>query len=204
MPSPQFPDVPFSTGVPAVLRSVAARLTPPEALLTRDSDDIDRLAASQWGIFDEGFSDVLKPDSIAAVGINGEHRIADYPIEKGQFESYNKVKVPSEYRVILTKGGPLSERVAFLTKLEQLSDDLNLYNVVTPERLYQNVNIVRVSQDRNAQNGATLLTVEVGLREIRQAAAAAFTNTRSAASANPSDRGSVRTVAAYHPSEEIK
>lgn len=204
MPSPQFPDVPLSTGVPAVLRSVAARITPPEALLTRDSDEIDRLAATQWGIFDENFTDILKPDSIAAVGMQGEYRIADYPVEKGGFMSYNKVRTPTEIRVVLTKGGALSERVAFLTQLDQMRGDLKLYNVVTPERLYENVNIVRVTLDRSAQNGATLLTVEVGLREIRLTAAQQFTKTRDPSAAKAQDVGSRQPGATDVNPGEIK
>lgn len=204
MPSPQFPDVPLSTGVPAVLRSVTARLTPPESLLTRDSDEIDRLAASQWGIFDEGFSDVLKPDSIASVGMQGEYRIADYPTEKGGFASYNKVQTPMDIRVILTKGGALSERVAFLAKLEAMRGDLKLYNVITPERLYQNVNVVRVTLDRSAQNGATLLTVEVGLREVRLTAAQQFSKTRTPDAANTQDVGSRQPGATDVNPGEIK
>lgn len=165
----------------------------PETKLTSDSQDVAALIANQWGVFSEGGALVVEPDNIAAVGYSAEYRTADYPIEKGGFESYDKVALPFEVRVVMSKGGKLAERQAFLAKLEAIRGDRKLYNVVTPEGSYRNVNIGRVQLDRNADRGATMLTVEVGLREIRQSAAIAFTDSRTPSGADARDDGSVQT-----------
>lgn len=192
MPSPTYPNVPVTQGVPPVRRGPSNSGLQPEQRQTRDSSGVERAARDQWGVFGEGGALVLEPDNIAAVGYSAEYRTADYPIEQGGFETYDKVALPFETRVVMSKGGRLADRQAFLTKLEAIKGDRKLYSVVTPEATYRNVNIVRVQLDRAADHGATLLTVEVGLREIRQSATAAFTSSRTASGADARDNGSVQ------------
>ncbi len=204
MPAPTYPNVPVTQGVPPVPRDASNSASGDEPLLTRDADAIDRLAATQWGIFTQGGGNVLTPDNIAAVGYSAEYRHADYPLEGGGFESYNKVATPFSNRVMMTKGGRLSERQSFLATLESIRGDLNLYNVVTPERVYLNVNIERVTLDRNASNGATLLGVEVLMREIRQTATAAFSSSQSPSGADAVNNGSVQTKPSSQPVDQIK
>jgi len=193
MPAPTFPNVPVTQGVPPVLRGPTNSRSQSERRLTKDSAGVEQLASRQWGVFSAEGALVLEPDNIAGVGYSAEYRLADYPIEKGAFETYDKVALPFETRVTMSKGGKLAERQAFLAKLESIRGDRKLYNVVTPEATYRNVNIARVQLDRNADRGATMLTVEVDLREIRQTAAIAFTKARTPSGADARDNGSVQT-----------
>lgn len=156
------------------------------------------------GIYDKSGVNVLQPDNIAAIGYSGEYRISDYPLEQGQFETYNKVALPFQSRVALTKGGTLSERQGFLSRIEEIRGNLTLYNVVTPERVYMDVNIERVTLDRTASNGAGLLNVELVLREIRQTTAVAFTSSQTPSGADVVNNGSVQTKPSNQPAGQIK
>lgn len=202
MASPTFPNVPFALGVPPVPRAPGARYND-EPRLTKDADEIDRLAASQWGIFFQG-RNVLLPDNIVSASATSEYRIADFPIEKGQFESFNKVALPRQNRVVMSKGGSLSERQDFLYRLKSIEGDLRAYDILTPERVYLSANIERVTLDRDAGKGATLLTVEVVLREIRQTATVAFSSSRDPSGADPVNGGFVQTKPTSIPPSSIR
>lgn len=204
MPSSPFPNVPFAAGVPPVPRDAARPPSGNEARLTKDSAAVDRLAASQWGIFTDGGANVLRPDNIVAVGYSSEFRISDYPLQAGKFETYDKVATPSQNRVIATKGGPLSDRQAFLARVESIRGDRKLYTILTPERGYFNVNIERVTLDRDATKGATLLTVEIVFREIRQTATAAFSNSQTPSGADEVNDGSVQPEATEQTGGDVR
>jgi hypothetical protein len=192
MAGPVFPDVPKVPGVPAVARSALNSGTETEPQLTQDSITVTATAKNQWGVYTAAGALALDPDTIAAVGYDAECRIADYPIEEGGFEAYNKVAMPFQNRVIMSKGGTLEQRRAFLKAVEEIRGDLELYNVVTPEWTYIGVNIVRVGIDRSREQGAGLITVELQLQEIRQNVTASFSATRDPASADQVSNGSAQ------------
>lgn len=194
MAGPIYPDVPNVAGVPAVRRLTSA-VTATEPALTADSITVIATAKNQWGIYDSANAKVLDPDSVMSVAYDAEFRIADFPIEEGGFESYDKVALPYHARVVLTKGGNIADRRAFLTAIEEIRADLNLYNVVTPERSYLNANIARVSIDRSREQGANLITAEIILQEIRQNATATFTASQPSA-ADVVSGGPVQATAA--------
>lgn len=190
-PAP-FPDVPVAIGVPPVNRGPTNAGVSTETRLTKDSDSVSQLASTQWGIYTDGGVQIVRPDSVIGFGYSAEYRIADYPIEQGGFESYDKVALPFMARVIMAKGGTLAERQSFHQAIEAIRGDRELYTVVTPEALYLDVNITRVELDRSQQRGAGMLVVELYLQEIRQKATAKFSNTRDPASDDNADRGSVQ------------
>jgi hypothetical protein len=196
MAGPVFPDVPKVPGVPAVARSILNPGTATEPKLTQDSITVTAAAKNQWGIYTKDGALVLEADSITAIGYDAETRLADYPIEEGGFETYDKVALPFLNRVVMTKGGTLEQRRAFLRAVEEIRLNLELYNVVTPEWAYTDVNVTRVGIDRSREQGAGLITVELQLQEIRQNATASFSQTRDPASADAVNIGSVQTAAA--------
>lgn len=173
----RFPNVPDIAGVPAILRNALA-VNEAQSLISSD-DDSDASSNNDWGIFDSGGVRVLEPDSFVAFERGVEFRISDYPLERGGFQSYNKVSTPFEVRLTLTKGGSVSERQAFLNAIEDIQGSLNLYDVATPEKVYVGVNITRISQSRTAQTGANMATVEVMLQEVRQTVMVAYTTAKS-------------------------
>lgn len=174
MTDPIYPDVPFAQGVPPVLRRDPFALGVTVPKLTSDGPGLKDGGLTRWGLFGQAGALALEPDSIQAMEYQREFRIADYPIEEGGFESYNKVATPYDIRVTMTKGGKVPDRKDFLDQVELILASLDLYTVVTPERNYQNVNIVRADYRRNAEHGATLLTVELHGIEVRTSASIQF------------------------------
>lgn len=204
MSGPLYPNVPAGDGVPSVRRDASNSFSSPEPQLTKDSEGVTKLASTQWGVFNTNGRSALQPDNIVAVGYDGEYRVADYPIEKGGFESYDKVALPFDVRLRMTKGGLLAERQQFLAAIDRVRADLNLYNVVTPEATYLNVNCVRVRLDRDATSGAGLLGVEMDFREIRQNATLAFSKARDSASADPANGGAVQAQPTSASPDEVQ
>ena len=177
--SARFPNVPIAPGVPAVFRRDRPLVPDNLEPLTRDEVSGAAAAKARWGVFDKNGAIVLEADSVVGAEFYREFRISDYPTEEGDFRSYNKVATPAETRVTLAKGGNEAQRAAFLVELDKIIASTDLYSFVTPDGTYLNRNVVRYDMMRKAQNGATLLTVELTLQEIRTSAAAAFTASRS-------------------------
>lgn len=162
-------------GLPALL-SHGQSLRGTAALLTDDVLTSLTSIPIQWGLFLNGEL-ALNITSVIGVEPHQEYRLPTYPIEQGNFETYNKVTMPQDIHLQVTKSGTESERTDFLAALDQIAASLELYDMVTPEYVFLNVNIARVSYRRTAAQGATLLTVELALQEIRSNAQSQFSNT---------------------------
>ena len=146
---------------------------------------------------------VLTPDSVLSLEWHGEERISDYPVQNGQFVSYNKVKVPFDLRMVMTCQGknviqdalqsvtqslnqalsniglafgqPMS-RDAFLRQLDEMLASTDLYDVVTPDKVYQNVNLVAYNHAKKNYEGGTLIIAELMFREVRESGKAKYAN----------------------------
>lgn len=164
---------------------------------------------------------VLTPDSVLSLEWHGEERISDYPVQNGQFASYNKVKVPFDLRVVMTCQGlnvvqdalqsvtqslnqalsniglafgqPMS-RDAFLQQLDTMLDSTDLYDVVTPDKVYQNVNLVAYNHAKQNDKGGTLIIAELIFREVRESGNAQYSSpivSTSETAASPVNLGTV-------------
>jgi hypothetical protein len=192
-----YPNVPIAPGVPPVLRAPGASLPLPPAPLSADS--IASIGGNpgqpQWGVF-LGNVSVITYDSFLDLTFRRDWDIPNFPQEGGAFQSYNKVFTPFEPRIRLTCGGTIARRQAFLTAVDSACASLNLYNVVTPETVYLNVNPDHYDLKRTASEGLGLLTVEIWFKQIEAGAAPAFTNTRAPSSANAVSGGNVQPQSA--------
>ena len=188
-----FPNVPIAQGVPAVARSLLfpANSTP-EPELTGSGEEANADATRQWGMFTQDGDFAIPCDNVVAFEVGLEARISDYPVEKGGFGSYNKVQMPYDVRLIMTRGGTVEDRQDFVKAVQDAWQATELFNVVTPEGVYLDVNVVTVRQVRAADRGAGLLTMEVGLRKVRQTAKLTFTNTKEPSGAGQVKDGSVQ------------
>ncbi len=189
-----FPDVPVFPGVPPVLRDAVSAISDFVPQLTADNANLTTDLAPVWGIFDADGNLVIDPDSIVAIDYGKEEQISSFPVERGSFQSYNKVETPYSLRVTMTKGGSIGEREAFLQDCNDLRASIDLFSVVTPEETYENGNVTRVGKVRNAQSGAQLLTVEMVVEEVRTSATSQFTqsNVKDPASADATNDGAVQ------------
>jgi len=174
--SARFPNVPDAPGVPRVFRRDGDAPAPFVAPLRGDALGGVQPGRVTWGIFTAGGALALQPDNIVVVEPMREFRISDYPVEEGGFRSYNKVATPATERVTLTKGGDVPTRTAFLAAVEALLEGTELVTVVTPEAAYTNRNLVRRDMRRSAEEGATLLRLELEMVEVRVTASSAFTS----------------------------
>lgn len=167
---PEFPDVPYALGVPAVLRSgtflvpdIAVSVTVPllDALLPR--------AQQQWGIYTQDGNPAFDYDSILTLGVVGSSKVPTYPIENGAFGNYNKVQMPYTARVLYAIGGSIQRKNAFISSIIAAKRSLTLYSVVMPEFFFLNANITDYDIPRRLDT-VELLRVELHLTEIRPTA----------------------------------
>lgn len=186
------PNVPKVPGVPALTSYASGVLT----LLTADAIRlIFGVPQSLWNIYLDGVP-AFDFHSMAAFGYKQEWSIATYPTDDGGFFSYDKVQNPFECRLRITSGGTEQERQALLEEVEAAANTLNLYDIVTPEKVYQDCNVSRISLDRGPDHGVGMIVIDVMFQEIRTSAAAQFSNTQQPGSAGQQGIGNVQSQAA--------
>jgi len=194
MPLIPFPDVPQLPGVPPLPRLPGLPASSQNFALNSLEGILWRGLQTRfvWGIFDTAGNALADPAkftglagaaveaagvlwsstlSTHAVEYRKEMKISEFPVEAGGFASYNKVEMPANPRVTLAFSGTEADRTAFLTALDTATKSTNLYSIVTPEVRYIGYAIESYDYERRSQKGATLLTVELTLKEIRQVSA---------------------------------
>lgn len=173
-----FPNVPQLPGVPPLPRAVGQATTIIRAL-TGDTNAIRSLLQTQsWGIFNSEGRQVLEPDTIKEFDFQREFMVSDFPIEGGEFASYNKVRTPYDLGLTVTKGGSLAERTTFVTQIEGLVSSLELFTIATPENSYVNANMTSFRVRRTGETGVSMLTIDLSWRQIRVAPSADMTTER--------------------------
>lgn len=169
-----FPDVPDVPGVPAIPRdpNAAAQIL---VLLTSDAVDLfSGPSSQQWGLFQNG-EPVVVCDNVLAFGFQQRFDASDYQVEDGGFETYNKVQEPFDVRLRFSTGGSTAAKQAFIASIAAIIASTDLFDGVTPEQTYSNINPVFQSYDRSAVRGLGLMTIDVHCIEIRPTGQTQFT-----------------------------
>ncbi len=146
-------------------------------------------SGTQWGVFRAGTTtplytphDSYSEVSTFAFEFTRSQSISDFPLEgetPGQgspFASFNKVWQPATPSVTIAVSGVFTDLLGFLAALDNACKSTNLYDVYTPDFHYFGYSIERYSYRRTANKGATMLMVDVSLKEILQVSPT-FTNT---------------------------
>jgi hypothetical protein len=181
------PDIPNLPGVPS-LPSYSPNTV---GLVIADAFAVlNFLFGAQWGIFLNG-AQAFPYNSILDIDYKNDNPTSDYPVEDGSFLSYDKVQLPFDVRMRVASGGSEFERQALLDAVLSAAQDLNLYDVVTPEQTYSDCNITHVDYKRSAINGVGVIVVDIWFVEIRQTATATFSNTQNPSVAGQQNTGSV-------------
>jgi hypothetical protein len=212
LPIPQYPDVPVAPGVPPVLRDSANSGPDTGAPLSGDAADVtDTSNVPQWGLFDSGGNPVITADSVFGFEFKKSWNLPTYPQEPGgtttpaSFQSYNKVELPGEPRIVFTQGGSIADRTAFLDQVASVCASLDLYSAYTPEFVWPSINAIDYNiLRRTSEQGATLLKVEVILREVRVDATQQFSSSSTQTLASPTNTATPsgqaqRTTGAVQP-----
>jgi hypothetical protein len=186
-------------GVPNLLGDVAGLFQDFGEILYADSYiGYGAGAPPQWGLF-LGGSPVVVADTITEMGYKQDWAIADYPVERGGFESYDKVNIPFRAVFQFVSGGSDAKRQALLDSIAAIGDTLTLYDVLTPEAVYVGVNVEHYDYRRASSNGLGLMIVNVGVLEIREEGKTDFKNAKPPSAYAPEQRGNVQSPEATTP-----
>ena len=190
---PAFPNVPLAHGVPNVPRSPAYPPTPSPEPTSTDGPGVGQSsAAPSWGLFDSSGTLLFPDATFVSFEFMGEYRISDFPLEKGAFESYDKVEMPYEARLTLALSGTAQDRTTFIGAIGEARRSLDLYTVNVPEYSYPDVNIHHVDYTRKAEKGAAMIVADIWLMQIRVTATESFSNTNQPSGADATSTGTVQ------------
>lgn len=195
-----FPDVPFVQGVPTLARDVSVAFDLPLLVTDLISYAFGGFEESQWGIFLNGVP-VILADSVISIEYAQDWDLPSAPQEEGGFQTYNKVNSPFSVKLRFAQGGSDSDRQNFLSSIDAAVDTLDLYDVVTPEAVYQSVNLSHYDYKRTSTNGVGLIVVDVWCTEIRVTANSEFSSTKDASGAAQTNDGTVSPTSVTSPQQ---
>ena len=163
-----FPNVPNLPGVPQLARSLLFPSSGAPTIATQATSGalFQSAPPERWGVLDQSDTVVIDADSVLDFGYRAEYRISNFPVQDGQFASYNKVTLPFESSVALTKGGSVNDRLNFLAQCDAVAASLDLYTILTPEKAYLNCNVTRVELSRRGVQNANYFDVEMFFIQI--------------------------------------
>ena len=121
-----------------------------------------------WGIYDKDGNLVIVADNMMDFRYDNSSKISNFPTEEGSFATYNKVRSPFKAKVTMSVGGDSAAMAAFMATLDEVVNNTELYDVVTPERTYLNANIEKVNYARSHNKGVNCIVAHVELMEVRQ------------------------------------
>lgn len=153
-----------------------------------------------WTLATDDGSRALAFDSMLDISVANGAEIVTAPIEEGGFAAYNKAAGPRDIRVTLASQASLPEQQAVLECLDDLVEKTTLVTLITPSQAYFSLNLQSYDYRRTGRDGATLLVVQLSLREVRQVKTQVYSarrlsaaQCRNPASAGKVDRGQVQT-----------
>jgi hypothetical protein len=159
---PGIPDIPDFKGL--VTSGTDALISFGGATLIR------MIFGNQWGIFNQYGVPIMLADTVFSVKYQNSSQIAQAPVEKGTFTSYNKVQNPYQATVTLIRGGgDPTLRGLFIAQLELLANSTLLFHVITPEYVHTNAAIAGYDYAREPQGGARMIIANIHLEEVREA-----------------------------------
>lgn len=161
--------------------------------LTESGPQSQAEVAQQWGLYTQGGQPAATVDNVSSLEAMLEAQISDYPVENGGFASYNKVIRPYDIRLSMSRGGPVEDRQAFVKAIQDAWQSTELFNVITPEVVYLDVNVVGVRRLIESNRGVGLTMLDVALRKVRQTARLAFADTKEPSGAGTTNNGAVQT-----------
>lgn len=180
-------------GIPPILNGAVnlfGKAIEIEALATAFKDIVFG-TQSRWGIYLPPKPPiakdtlVLEVDGFLDFNVSNASQVAGYRIEQGQFASYNKVDSPYNINLTVIKNGTDVELTNFLSQIDTLSNDINLYKIVTPQQVYNNANILQYNYSRSADVGYNTLYVTITFVQILSTSETEFVKQTQTTSGQP-------------------
>jgi len=148
----------------------------------------------------ETFEPLTVPDSWGEFTPVYDSQVSDYPVEKGAFAVYNKVRRPIGVTVTLVKTGSDVARFTWLAAIQQseLQAPTRLFTLISPQSVYVDYTITGMSFETRQDRGSNMLYLTVRFMEIAQIPSSDDTKTNvQEPKSSPIDRiGQVYTDAA--------
>lgn len=179
-----FPNVPNLPGVPPLARSALTAISTVQGLVSAVGNTLQFFKGKQpgplWGVYDSSMKSVVTADSFLSFRNKRSTKLADFPIQDGAFASFNKVAIPYNAFIRISRGGSVTDRADLYAQLDALIDSLQLYQILTPEKTFLSVNMEDYEIVRESNKDAYFFTqVDLSFREIRPVVAV-YTTTDSA------------------------
>ncbi|XKM12653.1 hypothetical protein RCS94_06400 [Orbaceae bacterium ac157xtp] len=176
----------FSISLNSVLSSINSR-----SLLSFLSSTIYPSYGIYYARGENANKRALDFNSVINFSTNGESVITTAPVAvaeglAGNYSSINKVVQPSKITMRIAIEGAtafagmipripftdnlsvnLSSRSDVINKLEQMKNNADIYNIETPDRVYENFDLINYNFVMSAQSGITLLMVDLIFQEVR-------------------------------------
>lgn len=151
-------------------------------------------ASPQWGLY-QGGSPVVTADSVKGFDYRQDWQVADFPIEQGAFQSYDKVQRPFDVRLRFSSSGSATSRQALLDSIAAIAGDTNVYDAVTPDATYQSVNVDHYDY-RFVDGKSGLIIIDAWCVQIMASSPPSSQNTASPSAASPVNGGTVQATPA--------
>ena len=121
-------------------------------------------------------------DGMKNITASGSANVVTAPVEKGKYQTLNKVKEPSQIKCEILLDGltgfsgnipnifnmTLTSQNASLKIIQEMIGKAAIYNIETPKGNYDSYDLVNWSYQVSSQTGVTLLTVSLYFAEIMQ------------------------------------
>jgi hypothetical protein len=171
------------------------------SLVTSDAANFMQASpGSKWGIFLNGAT-VIDADNVVSMDARQDAVLADFPLEGGTFESYDKVQRPFDVRFRVSVGAA-SKKSSVISTVKSIIKDYKLYMFVSPDDVFENVNCQHWDYHREAAS-VGLLVIDIWGWQIQvNTTSSTSNNTQSPAAADPSNGGSVNSVDDSSPSTD--
>ncbi|MGE2433920.1 hypothetical protein ACME8T_09195 [Morganella morganii] len=140
------------------------------------------LLKPSYVIKSEDGSVTLPFDGLKNITASGSANVVTAPVEKGKYQTLNKVKEPNQIKCEILLDGltgfsgnipnifnmTLTSQNASLKIIQEMIGKAAIYNIETPKGNYDSYDLVNWSYQVSSQTGVTLLTVSLYFTEIMQ------------------------------------
>ncbi|HDU3559036.1 TPA: hypothetical protein QIY38_001676 [Klebsiella aerogenes] len=134
--------------------------------------------------------EVFSPSGWVNVDRSGDAMVTKGPVEKGQYSSYNKVRQPSELRIIFALEGwtafsgalpnltnfSLLSRSNFIQKLDEMKNTASTFDIETPDTVYYGYDLTHFDYFVGPYRGQTMLMANCTFEEIMNGGEVMLTN----------------------------